>query len=234
MLRAMICFAFLAVLNLTLTTHAGIMPTGVFTGQYSETWESFDNFGNYNAISYLPSNTTILGGIAQIVHPRMVIYEEADPVGYGLVTSGDFAQVSDGIRGMGTDNSQFFPNIDTTARINFLTPVIAFGGYWGGETGQWAPDPAPIEVRFYDVSNNLIGSDTFFYTRSQQFDGLLEWHGWQSTVAIGAIEYTGSFVVNDGLQANTVPEPSSVCVLGALLASHLLRRRKRSQAGVSR
>lgn len=225
MSRALICFALMTVLNLTLPTHAGIFSTGVFTGQYSETWESFDNFGNYNAISYLPSNTAILGGIAKIVHPKMVIYEEADPVGYGLGSSGDYAQVSDGIKGMGLDNSQFAPNVDTTARINFLTPIFAFGGYWGGETGQWAPDPAPIEVKFFDLSNNLIGTDTFFYTRSLQFDGQLEWHGWQSTEAIGAIEYTGSFVVNDGLQANTVPEPNSLCILGALLATQLLRRK---------
>ncbi|MDX1925848.1 MAG: hypothetical protein SFV81_04985 [Pirellulaceae bacterium] len=113
-------------------------------------------------------------------------------------------------------NSQFFPNVDATARINFLTPVIAFGGYWGGETGQWAPDPAPLEVRIYDVSNNLIGSDNFFYTRSLRsmvyFNGMAG-NGWQSTVAIGAIEYTGTL---DFHLAELVLHPTLILGLGVI------------------
>ncbi len=224
MSRPLICLAIMAVLNLTLQAHAGIISKGVFTGQYSETWESFDNFTvGPDAINYLASTTAILGGIAEIVNPTMVIYEATDPAGFGLVDSGDFAQVSDGIKGMGVNNSPFFPDVNTLTRINFSTPIYAFEG----ETGYWAPNPAPIEVRFFDLANNLLGIETFFYSRNQQFDGVLEWHGWQSTEAIGAIEYIGSYVVNDGLQVSTVPEPSSLCIVCTLIASGLFLRKRR-------
>jgi len=75
-------------------------------------------------------------------------------------------------------------------------------------------------VSLFDSANLLIETRTFDDVRPD--DGVLEWHGWSSTIPIKRLTYTEDFVVVDGLQANVVPEPSSLILLatGSLLLLH--------------
>jgi hypothetical protein len=95
-------------------------------------------------------------------------------------------------------------------------PVLAFGAFWGAATSQTLPplgDPATISVSFFDILNSPIATLTFDYSRTAPGgfpgDGVLEWHGWTSTIPIKRLEYTEDGVVIDGLQGNLVPEPVS-------------------------
>jgi hypothetical protein len=189
---------------------------GPFSGTESETWESFNNYlqGPY----YLSDPTTIMGGGAMIYNARMVIYQP-DCAGafFALGTSGP-AQVSDGEKGMGINDIYNPPNGSTTT-IVFNTPVLDFGAYWGEITGYGFPDPNTVSLNFYDGALNLIGNESFTYSRSAYGDGLLEWEGWSSSTAVKEITYSGDYIVIDGLQATQTPEPGSLMLLGTGLVS---------------
>ncbi len=125
----------------------------------------------------------------------MAVYEPGVS-DFGLAGNGT-ATVSDGVKGMGLDNYA------QTATISFLNPIYDFGAYWGNAFST-------VELSFSDGS-----TESFSYSRPG--DGVLEWHGWNSTVGISSVSYTGDYVVIDGLQANTVvPEPSTY-IAGAML-----------------
>ncbi len=113
-----------------------------------------------------------------------------------------------------------------TGNITFNTPVVDYGAYWAAWTDpQFGGDPAMVSVSFFDSSNALIDSVSFSYSHAGLFDGGLEWHGWSSTVPIKRITYSEDYVTVDGLQANPVPEPTTLgllCIGGMFLA----RRRR--------
>ena len=178
------------------------IPTPV-VGNLTETWESFPNYntGPFN----LTDPTSIMDGGASISNSNMVVYEPG-VADFGLGDSG-LAQVSDGAKGMGIDNSA------ETTTITFTTPVPNFGAFWGAATGAGLSSPATVTVSFFDVFSLPIGTEQFTYVRPG--DGALEWHGWASTVGIAQLTYTGDFVVNDGLQADAVvPEPGTLALTG--------------------
>ena len=199
--------------------HGSIAPIGSFTGSLQESWESFPNASDDPDI-FMDDPTTIMGGAATISNSRMVIYE-AGVVDFNLLSSG-FAQAHDGAKGMGLNFSA------QTATIEFASSVTSFGGYWGAVTGGGFPDPATVSFDFFDSTNTLIDSKSFTYSRTGIGDGLLEWHGWSSTVPIKSLTYTGDYVVNDYLQANPIPEASTYALFGlGTLGLMVWRRRKR-------
>lgn len=200
---------------------AQLSPVGPFTGSLTETWEGFNNY--VETLSYLDDPTDIMGGAASISNSRMIVYEPGTAAVFGLGFSG-FAQVSDGVKGMGLNAAQ------QTATIVFDSPVDSFGAYWGAST---LGEPATVRLSFFDVFDNLIGNASFQYDHEQTADGALDWHGWSSTTPIKKLSYTGNYVVIDGLQAGgavVVPEPGTLAMLvgmgigGALV----LARRRRS------
>ena len=202
--------------------NAGVIsPIGPFAGTASETWEGFLYY-NENPNFYEVSPATIFGGRATITHDFMAVY--GPPSTFGLGTSGT-AQVFDGVKGMGLDRSEEFGA--GPAIIDFSTPVTEFGAYWGAATGDGGDlgDPAVVTVSFFDTGGGLIDTITFDYSHSDTGDGGLDWQGWSSTTAIGSIVYFGNFVVIDGMQANQVPAPSALALLG--IAGLAGRRRRR-------
>lgn len=205
------------------TAQAQISAIGPFSGSLSETWEGFLNYRN-DPNFYLLDPTSIMGGAASISNPQMAVYEPS-AASFGLGGSGA-AQVSDGAKGMGLDTSQ------ATATITFDCTVDSFGAYWGAATFG---SPNAVRLSFFDVFDGLIGNDSFQYDHSANQDGGLDWHGWSSTTPIKKIQYTGDFVVIDGLQAHgldncpKVPEPGALAMLAGLgIGGVLILRRKRA------
>lgn len=199
--------------------HAGIISIGPFAGSLTETWESFPNYTMPVRVTHLPNPTAIMDGAAAISNPFMAVYEPTDPLAFFSLNTSGLAQVSDGSKGMGIDS------ISQTTTITFSSPTTAFGAFWGEGTGGGLPDPNTVVLNFFDVFGNPIGTDSFSYSHSSLGDGGLDWHGWKSSIPIGSLTYTGDFVVTDGLQANKVPEPGTLLLLGSGLASILAWRR---------
>lgn len=193
-------------------TFASVTPVSPFSGQYSETWESFPVTGPLEI--YLPDPTVIMGGSASISHPRMFTYNIRD-----LGTSG-YSVPSDGTILMGIDSIVHGP-----ATITFTVPIERFGAYWGAATSAAIGDPALIQVQFFDESDLLIGTDVLSYSRPG--DGVLEWHGWVSDIPVMKVVYAEDYVVIDGLQANPVPEPTTAALAALGGALILMRRRSR-------
>jgi hypothetical protein len=201
---------------------AGLIAVPPFAGAFSETWESFPA-SHGEPIQYLPDPTPIMAGFATIANPQMFVFDSLAPVGLG--SSGP-AQPSDGA------NAMTLSGLAQTASIVFSQPALRFGAHWGAVGSPFTPsigDPALIAVSFYDSSNTLVGTDVFPFSRTPTGDGLLEWHGWASTIPFIRLTYTEDQVVIDGLQADLVPEPAALfpLVLGALSIACPHRRRSR-------
>lgn len=208
---------------------AQITSTGPFTGTIGETWESFSN---YTVLpGFLPNPTSIFGGAATISNSFMAVYELNAGAGFSLGLNGD-AGVADGVKGMGIDD----PSGSLTT-ITFASDVSAFGGYWGNAALN--PGGANTTLTFFDASGNILGTDTFLYNHTNPSglpgDGVLDWHGWQfAGASIRSLTYQGFFVVNDGLQANSVsvapiPEPEIYAMmLAGLGILGFAARRKRT------
>ncbi len=202
-----------------MTVSAELMPIGPFSGQLTETWESFAATPKGE---WLPVPTAIMNGAATISHPQMAVFTSLAPPGLG--ESGP-AQPSDGFKAMVAEE------LAATVSIVFAEPVVRFGSYWAAQTANQDPNignPAQIAIRFYDPADALIGTESFSYSRSQFGDGLLEWHGWSSTIPIKRISYTEDTPVVDGLQADPVPEPTTLVpfALACLWTTSRVRRRR--------
>lgn len=141
-----------------------VIPVPPFVGTHSETWERF-------GVSQIPSETSILGGIATISGDHMV-------------TAGDFDMCivtgvpSDGHILMDSDR----PSGPLT--IFFSRPVSAFGAYWGSGVRCFGDPPSILTFR--DVDGNVIGTDSFTYMG----DGTLAWHGYRFGTPVKRITRT--------------------------------------------
>jgi hypothetical protein len=196
-----------------------LVSVGPFSGQLSETWESFPA-SHGEPVQYLANPTVIMSGAAAISHPQMVVFDASAPVSLG--SSGP-AQPSDGVHAM------TLSGLAQTASISFPNPIVRFGAYWGAVTAPFDPDigdPAVVNVRFYDSGHALVDNATFTYSRTGYADGLLEWQGWAFSAPISWIEYTEDGPVIDGLQADPVPEPSTLALLAVATTIFLKSRNK--------
>jgi hypothetical protein len=190
-----LCVAFLPLLiSNPLYARLSAVPTE-FTGSAIESFEEFSQADVFD-LNNVP--IPIFSGQATISGPAEYIWRNGtigDPATFALgnVT----AQAHDGNQGFGTSVA-FGTNV-----ISFSTPVSEFGGYWASGTPI-----QPILFRFYNFTGGVIGTDFIVYSPPNH-DGTLQWFGWQSTAPISRIAYAGSWMVNDSLRIETVPEPST-------------------------
>lgn len=195
---------------------AGITPTGPFTGNYSETFESFSNPSG--GPFFLPNPiVTIMGGFATITSTNngMMIYNPTtSPWGLGPTDAG----VSDGSQAFGLNNH------GDSITINFNSPVTAFGGYFAAAYGN---SPAAfnglVSFTFSDGS-----SDNFTYSDPSNLNpSPLVWEGWDFSTPISSVTIGGNDLAMDGLQAITpVPEPKTLALAGFGATALLLARRR--------
>ncbi|MBK1884237.1 hypothetical protein JIN85_17590 [Luteolibacter pohnpeiensis] len=186
---------------LTAATVTSIQSVQPFSGTSSESWEDFPT-GFFTDST--PGTVSILGGAGTVTGSSLAIWISGrfGPDNFGL---GPFtAMTHDGFRGFGKSSS-----IDDVS-MDFLTPITAFGGYWGiGSTTR------PLGLQFFNSEGTLVGTTEFYYSRPNN-DGTLEWHGWQLSEPASRVEFSGGgFFVNDALQVVSVPEPH-VAILMAL------------------
>jgi hypothetical protein len=94
---------------------------------------------------------------------------------------------------------------------DFNTPLLQFGGYFANNSRF---DDARVD--FFDVNGGLIGSVTATVPKAKTPQDWT-WNGWQSDTPISRLVITGNdtaffsgFIWFDDMQANPVPEPSSL------------------------
>ena len=171
---------------------AQVTEIGEFTGDTSESFESFDNYlvGGFH---FLDSPTTVLGG-SSLTGTEMVVYE----VGTAdiILNSSGTAQAAEGVKGLNLNN------FASSLTLTFPTPRLRFGGYFGAYTSG---EPTSILFEFYDGNDTLIAFLEVSYDRSDFVDGLLEWHGWEAVNGIKKVVITGDYVVMDNLQTDPMP-----------------------------
>ncbi|MCA9490270.1 MAG: thrombospondin type 3 repeat-containing protein, partial [Myxococcales bacterium] len=99
--------------------------------------------------------------------------------------------------------THFYGSTGGATELTFRSPVSAFGGYFGTNSG----DPT-FTIDFYDANGNLIDS------RVESYVGqcVWSWFGWNipggaATIRITGISGQGGFVMMDDLQASDDPDP---------------------------
>jgi hypothetical protein len=190
------------------SVHAGIITdVDPFTGDLSESWESFANSDDLGG--YYASGTSIMDGAGAIWGNALYVYEPG--VAPFLLAAGIEAGTMDGTRAMGAD-------IDGAATsITFDTPVTMFGAYWGAQS-TW------IDLIFFDAGDSIINFASIDYNAVDEA-GALAWHGWSSDTPIARIEYVGDYVAIDALQAMPLPGPGAVFILASAVVFASRRRR---------
>ncbi|HTF90142.1 MAG TPA: hypothetical protein VK843_17135, partial [Planctomycetota bacterium] len=107
----------------------------------------------------------------------------------------------------------FFGSVDAAAEYTFDTPVQRFGGYFSTNSGL--PDAT---VSFYDVSGNLIGTQT----AAIPIDCNWYWQGWDAgsgpafkTININGLNpwggVPGGYIQMDDMQADSCVPPIVYC-----------------------
>lgn len=197
---------------------AVITPVAPFSGDYSETFESFTVQTVSGAGATALDQAPIIGGLAKL--------QAAQQSGIYQNTGTTFnLGASDAKVGTAFGGDRAFGAQDGSPGVVFFTqPVFAFGGYFGGYNGGAGSPKSTITATFYDFDSNFLGQETINYS---DLTGNLVWAGWTSTVGIGTISFTDAdptfqfdqFVMDD-LQV-VVPEMENWivgCLLGGLVA----------------
>ncbi|MCA9289511.1 MAG: hypothetical protein KDA25_00180 [Phycisphaerales bacterium] len=105
----------------------------------------------------------------------------------------------------------------------FDTPLTRFGGWFENNSGA-----SDATLEFYDASDTLIGTMIADIPVDAQ---TWTWNGWQSDVPFSRIVVTGNGVINgfiwyENMQADPVPAPAALTVIGGGLMLGTRRRRR--------
>lgn len=198
----------LVVMALPSVANSAAIPIAPFTGDWVETFESFNN--HVEGPRFLDSPSSILEGNALIFHPLLTIYEPG-AADFNLGSGGP-AKVREGVKGLGINTPPGFPEA-AIAEIVFDTRVRQFGAYWAA-----VPDQPVISFEFFDINNSLVDRIEFAYD-FLSFRNNLQWQGWTFDEGVKRITVAGFAPVLDYAQASPVPIPSVLwlCMSGVLL-----------------
>ena len=170
---------------------ASVTPVPPFTGDVSESFETFQNYVE-NPAFYEPEPIPTFGGFATLVNSGVVAIYEPGAAEFNLGSPG-VAGVVDGMQGCGLNADE------VSGLFTFDAPICAFGGWWAAAvTGQF---DGIITVEFIDVNGDVVDTAEIAYADEdgdQTAD--LIWAGWESDVPLAAVRYAGDFVVLDAVQ----------------------------------
>ena len=214
---------------------AVITTVSPFTGDYSETFESFTVQAVSGAGATALDQAPIIGGLAKLqAANESGIYQNS---GTTFSLGGSLAQVgtvNGGDRAFGSQNG-------TPGTVFFVEPVFKFGGYFGGYNGGAGSPKSTISATFYDFDSNFLETKTWNYNN---LTGALEWQGWEVTsgAGFGTIIFTDTdptfqfdqFAMDD-LQV-VVPEMENWivgCLLGGVVAFKGLREYRNRKLAVT-
>lgn len=182
---------------------ASITPIGQFQGQYQESFENF-NF------SWTSGNVPVFSGLAS-VHERSQ--------GSLIVTS---AWYFNGVANP-KEGSRFLGSPSSWVEYNFNSPIASFGGFFTTNSSV-----ADGRVDFF-LNGQLISTQPLVAPKN----GVWAWNGWTSSTPAGfdAVRVTsnyssGGFIMQDALQATSVPVPGSALACGLVVLAGLRRRRR--------
>jgi hypothetical protein len=194
---------------------AQINSVGEFSGAMNEGFESFNNY----TVGGPADTLDVMGGSAEFRSApqnsnQLYVYEPG-LAQWGLGDNG-LAEVHTGAKGLGHQDPAGFANVT----LLFDGTVMRFGGWFGSCSLNGSN---LLNVTFFDAANVQIGAVQNVST----FGSALVWFGWDSTVAVKSISFTGNLApAMDDLQADAVPEPATFVALGLGVATLALRRKK--------
>ena len=198
------------------TASADVSPIGEFTGDAAEGFEGVQPPGGYPSLD-------LFGGTATMTNPF---------ANTTLITFNFTNLTYDPDVVILPYNGNLFGAIPVgQVRYDFDAPVQRFGGFMttSGPIDGTTPATLPIDVDFFDANGNLIESVATDFSVGQW-----EWRGWESTVPVAAVVFTGGnfppgdAIMFDDLQRSLfVPEPASLG-LAAVAGLGLLVRRRRA------
>ncbi len=202
---------------------AQINPTGPFTGNYSEGFEEFPNYGSggiYDTLSVFNGEGTFSSNPTG--SNQLYIVSPANGANWGFANNGGLQNVADGVNALGSQNfssNTAWRPADIT--LTFNNAVTAFGGYFAEDSTN-----SHFYLNFFDANGNL--ENPFGSTDIYQATNVMTWSGWTFTDPVKSIVFTDNFApAMDGLQINAVPEPASIGALAIGMIA-LIRRRKLS------
>lgn len=194
------CGVLLATLAASAAAHASITPIGQFTGQYQE---SFDNL-NFNWTS---GSVPVFSGLASV--------RERSNGSLIVTNAWSFFGVTNPKEG-----DRFLGSPSSWIEYSFNSPLASFGGFFTTNSSI-----ADGQVEFF-LNGQLLSTQPLAAPKN----GVWAWNGWTSPTGFDAVRVTsnyasGGFLMQDALQATSIPVPGSLAAAGLVLLAGLRRRR---------
>lgn len=128
----------------------------------------------------------------------------------------------------GLNDSHFFDGVTDTMTFAFATPVSAVGGFL-----NYAPDLAdtPTVIAVWDSGNNLIESFTLNFSTGGGNDTGFFYGFQESSAIISSFTLTDNYIGITDLTVSSVPEPSSIILIGSGLLGVLGYCRRHTTRG---